>query len=84
MIRLAEAKGLILQVGQLERFNGALLASMEIIRNPFLFESHRSSPYPGRGDDVDVVLDLMIHDIDVLLSLVPHEVVAVHASGSSG
>ena len=82
LIRLAEGKGLILQVGQLERFNGALLASREIIRNPFLFESQRSSPFPGRGADVDVVLDLMIHDIDVLLSLVPHEVSAVQATGS--
>jgi predicted dehydrogenase len=82
LIRLAEGKGLILQVGQLERFNGALIASREIIQDPFLFESHRLSPFLGRGADVDVVLDLMIHDIDILLSLVPSEVSGVHATGS--
>jgi predicted dehydrogenase len=82
LIRMAEARGLILQVGQLERFNGALVASREIVRSPYLFESHRSSPFPGRGADVDVVLDLMIHDIDALLSLVSQEVRAVKATGS--
>ena len=82
LIRLAEGKGLILQVGQLERFNGALLASREIIQDPFLFESHRLSPFLERGADVSVVLDLMIHDIDVLLSLVPSEVSDIHATGS--
>jgi predicted dehydrogenase len=82
LIRLAEERSLILQVGHLERFNGALLASREYIRNPLLFESRRLSPFLGRGADVDVVLDLMIHDIDVLLSLVSSEVSAVHATGN--
>jgi predicted dehydrogenase len=82
LIRLAEGHHRILQVGQLERFNGALLASKDIIRNPLLFESHRSSPFPGRGTDVDVVLDVMIHDIDILLSLIPSEVRSIQAAGS--
>jgi len=70
LIRLAESKGLILQVGHLERFNGALTALDRMIQNPLLFESYRLGPFTGRGADVNVVLDLMIHDIDILLNLV--------------
>jgi len=81
LIELAESKDLILQVGQLERFNGALLASQGMIQNPFCVESLRLSPFPGRGVDVDVVLDVMIHDIDILLSLVSSDVRAIHATG---
>ena len=81
LIELGKAKGLILQIGQLERFNGAFVASKEIIQNPLRIESFRTSPFPGRGIDVNVVLDLMIHDIDILLSVVPSEVRQIHASG---
>jgi len=74
LIRLAESKGLIFQVGHLERFNGALFALEGIVQNPLLIESHRLGPFSGRGIEVDVVLDLMVHDIDVILSLVNSEV----------
>jgi predicted dehydrogenase len=81
LIQLAESKGLIFQVGHLERFNGALSASEEIIQSPLYIESHRLSPFPGRGTDVNVVLDVMIHDIDILLSLVNSKVREIHAVG---
>ncbi len=81
LIGLAESKGLIFQVGHLERFNGALSASKEMIRSPLYIESHRLSPFPGRGTDVDVVLDVMIHDIDILLSLVNSKGKKIHAVG---
>jgi predicted dehydrogenase len=81
LIGLAEAKGLIFQVGHLERFNGALSASEEFIQSPLYIESHRVSPFPGRGTDVNVVLDLMIHDIDILLSLINSKVREIHAVG---
>lgn len=71
LIALAESRALILQVGHLERFNGAFLAAEGKIRHPFFIESQRLGPFTGRGADVDVVLDLMVHDIDIVLSLVP-------------
>jgi len=70
LIRLAKSKGLILQVGHLERFNGALSGIQARVQHPWFIESHRMSPFSGRGADVDVVLDLMVHDLDILLSLV--------------
>jgi predicted dehydrogenase len=81
LVQLAESKGLILQVGHLERFNGALLASEGIVQTPLYIESYRLSPFPGRGTDVNVVLDLMIHDIDILLSLVESKVKKIDAVG---
>jgi predicted dehydrogenase len=81
LIGLAESKGLIFQVGHLERFNGALSASEEMIQSPLYIESHRLSAFPGRGTDVNVVLDLMIHDIDILLSLINSKVKEIHAVG---
>jgi len=81
LVGLAESKGLIFQAGHLERFNGALLALEGIIRNPRFIESHRLAPFSKRGIDVNVVLDLMIHDIDILLSWIPSEVKQIHAVG---
>jgi len=81
LIGLAESKGLILQVGHLERFNGALFALEGIVQNPFFIESHRLSPFLGRATDVNVVLDLMIHDIDIILSLVNSQVKQSQAVG---
>jgi predicted dehydrogenase len=80
LISLAESKGLILQVGHLERFNGALRALEGLVQNPLLIDSYRLAPFTGRGADVNVVLDLMIHDIDIILNLVhskPKELQAV-------
>ena len=81
LIGLAESRGLIFQVGHLERFNGALSAIERMVQSPLYIESHRLSPFPGRGTDVNVVLDLMIHDIDIILSLVGSKVRKIDAVG---
>jgi len=83
LIRLAESKGLIVQVGHLERFNPAVIALRDIIKKPMFIESHRLSLYKDRGTDVSVVLDLMIHDIDIILNFVRSEIKHIHASGVS-
>jgi predicted dehydrogenase len=81
LIELAESKGLIFQVGHLERFNGALSSIEGRVENPLFIESHRLGPFSGRGADVDVVLDLMVHDIDIILSLVNSKVKQFQAVG---
>lgn len=81
LIKEAEGKSLILQVGHLERFNAAMIALAKIINGPKFIESHRLGPFVGRGTDVNVILDLMIHDIDILLSLVNSEVEEIRAVG---
>jgi predicted dehydrogenase len=81
LIGLAQSKGLIFQVGHLERFNGALSGLEGRVRNPWFIESHRLGPFSGRGAEVDVVLDLMVHDIDIILSLVNSKVKELQAVG---
>ncbi len=81
LIGLAESKDLVFQVGHLERFNGALSAWEGIVQSPLYVEAYRMSPFPGRGTDVNVVLDLMIHDIDILLSFVHSKVEKIDAMG---
>jgi predicted dehydrogenase len=81
LIRLAQSKGLILQVGHLERFNGALSGIEARVQHPWFIESHRLGPFSGRGAEVDVVLDLMIHDLDIVLSLVDSGVNQFQAVG---
>lgn len=81
LVELARSKGLVLQIGHLERFNGAFLAVEKMVRNPRLIETHRLGPFSGRGADVNVVLDLMIHDIDIALSLVNSRVKEIRATG---
>src|SRR5436309_1369755 len=71
----------VLQVGHLERFNPAVLALEGLITQPRFIECHRLAPFTERGTDVDVVLDLMIHDLDVILSMVPSAVRSVEAVG---
>ncbi|MEE9221655.1 MAG: Gfo/Idh/MocA family oxidoreductase [candidate division NC10 bacterium] len=78
---LAKQRGRILQVGHVERFNGAVRALHRIVKTPGFIECHRLSPFPQRGTDVDVILDLMIHDIDIILSLVKSPVSQVNAVG---
>jgi predicted dehydrogenase len=78
---LAEARGLKLQVGHIERFNPALLAAREGLDRPSFIECHRLAPFTVRGADVNVVLDLMIHDLDVILSLVDDAPARVSAVG---
>jgi len=82
LIELANRHGLILQVGHLERFNPAMQAVSSMIGTPLFIEASRISSFPERGTDVDVVLDLMIHDIDIVLSLVGNPPVSVQALGA--
>ena len=70
LIRLADKKNLILQVGHIERFNSAFAATLKIIKSPKFIECHRLSTFPNRSLDVGAVLDIMIHDIDIVLGLV--------------
>jgi len=78
---LAARRGLKLQVGHVERFNTALLSAREGLTGVRFIECHRLAPFKGRGADVNVVLDLMIHDLDVILSLVGARPVNVSAVG---
>ena len=83
LIELAESRGLLIQVGHLERFNPAVAALKEMMTQPPLFiESHRLSVFKNRCTDVSVVLDLMIHDIDIILNLVPSQIKRIQASGA--
>ena len=83
LIQAAESHRRILQVGHLERFNPAVIALERIARLPLFFEIHRLSVFSPRSLDIDVVLDLMIHDIDILLSLVPGKIEEIRAAGIS-
>ena len=69
------------QVGHVERFNPALLALENRSINPMFIEAHRLAQFNPRGNDVSVVLDLMIHDLDIILKLIPHSIRSVQASG---
>jgi predicted dehydrogenase len=81
--RIAENNGRILQVGHLERFNPAVVALQKAITVPLFFEIHRLSLFTPRSLDVDVVLDLMIHDLDIVLSLVNEQPSEIRAAGIS-
>jgi predicted dehydrogenase len=82
LIERADAKRLILQVGHLERFNPAVLAMEKSLTVPVFIESSRISTFKNRGVDVDVVLDLMIHDIDIILSIVHSPLKSIHTVGA--
>ena len=81
LIGLARENSLVLQVGLIERFNPAVVGMESLLTQPIFIESHRMNPFTTRGTDVDVVIDLMIHDLDIMLHLVPSEVKEVHAVG---
>jgi len=81
LIRLAQHNGRIAQAGHLERFNPAVRATVHLVTQPMFFEVHRLSVFTPRALDVDVVLDLMIHDLDVVLSLVNSPVKEIRAVG---
>lgn len=81
LIDLAEEKGLVLQVGHLERFNPAVQALTEYGGDPLFIESHRIAPFNPRGTDVNVILDLMIHDIDLIQQLVKSPIEEIRANG---
>ncbi len=82
LIALAKKNSRILQVGHLERFNPAVMAMQPLLTHPLFIEAHRISVFKNRGTDVDVVLDLMIHDIDIILSIVKSNIKTIHTVGS--
>ena len=83
MITRADSSGVILQVGHIERFNGAFEAARALVRRPRFIEAHRLSAFSPRGIDVSVVQDLMIHDIDLILKLLAGDSIAdLRASGA--
>ncbi|MGH6814931.1 MAG: Gfo/Idh/MocA family protein, partial [Hyphomicrobiaceae bacterium] len=82
LARLAETRGRVLQVGHIERFSATYRALAKRVTRPLYIESHRVSPWKQRAGEVDVVLDLMIHDIDIIQGLAGSPVTAVHAVGT--
>ncbi len=82
LVRLADASGAILQIGHLERFNAGVMALAQRITAPRYIEAQRMGEFVERATDVDVVSDLMIHDIDIILSLVDSEIHNITAVGS--
>ncbi len=81
ILSLCKEKGIKAQVGHVERYNPAFIATKEYIQNPMFIEIHRLAEFNPRGTDVSVVLDLMIHDLDILLSMVKSKVASIYASG---
>jgi predicted dehydrogenase len=81
LIAAAKTAGVVLAVGHSERFNPAVAAARPHVKDPRFIEVHRLGTFPDRSLDIDVVLDLMIHDLDLILSLVPSEVEGVEAVG---
>jgi predicted dehydrogenase len=82
LIAVAARHHRILQVGHLERFNAAILAAEPYLRSPRFVECHRMAPYRERGTDVNVVLDLMIHDIDIVQTIVGAPIATIDAVGT--
>ncbi|MEI1277703.1 Gfo/Idh/MocA family oxidoreductase [Leptospira venezuelensis] len=82
LVELASKNNLVLQVGHVERFNGAVLELGKIVTEPLLIESRRLAPFNPRIKDVGVVLDMMIHDIDIVLNLVKSPVKYLSAVGT--
>src|SRR6185369_13156245 len=82
LIRRAASRQRVLQVGHLERFNAAILAAEPHLSTPRFMECQRLAPYKERGTDVNVVLDLMIHDIDLIQSLAGSDIVSIDAVGT--
>lgn len=81
LISVAERRGCILQVGHVERFNPAVVAAREVVSRPLFFEVHRLGVFTPRSLDVDVVYDVMIHDLDILLAFLDAPVIDVKAVG---
>jgi predicted dehydrogenase len=81
LIALAKAKGVMVQIGHVERFNRAIRAALPYVDHPLFIDSDRLAPFNPRGSDVAVVLDLMIHDIDLLLTLTGAKVSGISAVG---
>ncbi|MFC1603139.1 Gfo/Idh/MocA family protein [Pseudomonadota bacterium] len=82
IVELADKVGAVLQIGHLERFNAGVMALADRISKPRFIEAHRMGEFVARATDVDVVSDLMIHDIDIILSLVNSEITSIAAVGT--
>jgi predicted dehydrogenase len=82
LIALARAKNLVLQIGHLERFSPAFVRALPYINEPMFIEAQRISIFTGRSTDIDVIMDLMIHDIDLVLSIAGGKVTDVRAQGT--
>lgn len=82
LVSLARSRGLILQVGHLEQYNPGLSEAKKRLGEPIYFESERLSPFQGRGIDVDITLDLMIHDIEIIQGLADSGIREIKASGA--
>lgn len=82
LVAQAERAGIVFQVGHLERFSAGVMALSQRLQRPRFFEVHRLCKFAERAMDVDVILDLMIHDIDIVLSLTKSPVTSVSASGT--
>jgi predicted dehydrogenase len=83
LIALADRHRLVLQIGFVERFNPAVVALGKVIRKPLFIEAHRLHPFYERGTDVDVILDLMVHDLDIILHFVNSPLQDVDAAGTA-
>lgn len=81
MIAVAQTSGAVLQVGHIERFNPAFQSLQQHLTRPLFFEAHRMGIFTPRSLDIDVVMDLMVHELDIISALVPSEVVSVGAVG---
>ncbi|MGE3854592.1 MAG: Gfo/Idh/MocA family oxidoreductase, partial [Planctomycetota bacterium] len=81
LVALSREKGVALQVGHVERFNPAVQALLDDVRDPRFIEAHRLSPFRFRSIDIGVVLDLMIHDLDIILAVVNSDLVEIRAAG---
>jgi predicted dehydrogenase len=83
LVKIAEERNLVFQIGFVERFNPAIIALKTVMAKPLFIEAHRLHPFFERGTDVDVILDLMIHDLDIILHFVKSPVLNVEAVGVS-
>ena len=83
LFQLAQDKGLILHIGHVERFNGAVQELHKIVESPIFVECKRMGPFTERIKDDGVVMDIMIHDIDIVLNLIKSKVVKTHVLGAS-
>ena len=81
LIEVAKKNNAILQIGHIERFNPAVVKMESLLSKPFFIDSHRLAFFTNRGTDVDVILDLMIHDLDIILHIVNSEITEIHAVG---
>ena len=81
--KLASKRDIVLQIGHLERFNKAFVKLKNIVKNPVFIECNRISPFKIRGTEVNVIMDLMIHDLDIVMSLNNSNIKNIQASGAS-